>query len=84
MGKFFVPFNFHVAHIARKHNKVMDALSQRPKVNAVSIASHNDLFVVINEYAMDPDFKDVMSAIAMGKNEEPFHVKDAYLLYGNR
>ena len=37
-----------------------------------------------NEYAIDPDFKYVMSVIAIGKNEEPFHVKDGHLLYGNR
>ena len=61
-----------------------DALSRRPKVNAVSIASHNDLSSMIDEYAMDPNFKDVMFAIAMGKNEEPFTIKDGYLLYGNR
>ena len=30
------------------------------------------------------DFEDVMSTIALGKTEEPFHVKDSYLLYGNR
>ena len=39
---------------------------------------------MIDEYATNQDFKDVMSAIAMGKNEEPFHVKDGYLLNGNR
>ena len=35
-------FNFYIAHIAGKHNQVVDALSQRPKVNAVFTASHND------------------------------------------
>ena len=38
---------------------------------------------MIDEYAMDLDFKDVMFAIAMRKNEKPFTVKDGYLLYGN-
>ena len=76
-------FNFHIAHIAGKHNQVADALSQRPQVNVVSIATHNDLSQMIDEYATNQDFKDVMSAIVMGKNEEPFHVKDDYLLNGN-
>ena len=40
--------------------------------------------MMIDEYAMDTDFKDVMCAIAMGKNEEPFHDKDGYFLYDNR
>ena len=39
---------------------------------------------MIDEYAMDPEFKYVMSAITMGNNEEPFHVKYGYLLYGNK
>ena len=39
---------------------------------------------MIDEYAMDPDFKDIMSAIALGKKEEPFNVQDGYLLHGNR
>jgi hypothetical protein len=77
-------FNFHIAHIAGKHNLVADALSRRPKVNAVSIATHNDLSLMIDEYATDPEFKDVMSAIAIGKKQEPYHVQDGYLLYGNR
>ena len=83
-ANFLSQFNFHIAHIAGKHNQVADALSRRPQVNAVSIATHNDLSQMIDEYATDQDFKDVMSAIAMGKNEEPFQVKDGYLLNGNR
>ena len=61
-----------------------DALSRRPQVNAVSIATHRDLSSMIDEYATNPGFKDVMSALALGKKEEPFHVQDGYLLYGNR
>ncbi|MCO5581409.1 hypothetical protein L7F22_035293 [Adiantum nelumboides] len=63
---------------------VANALSRRPKVNAVSIATHNDLSSMIDEYAIDPDFKDVISAIALGKKEEPFTLEDGYLLHGNR
>ncbi|MCO5608638.1 hypothetical protein L7F22_062852 [Adiantum nelumboides] len=82
--KFLSRFNFHIAHIAGKHNQVADALLRRPKVNAVSIATHNDLSLMIDEYAIDPNFKDVISAIALGKKEEPFTLQDGYLLYGNR
>ncbi|MCO5604727.1 hypothetical protein L7F22_058897 [Adiantum nelumboides] len=75
-ANFLSRFNFHIAHIAGKHNQVADALSRRPKVNAVSIATHNDLSSMIDEYAIDPDFKDVISAIALGKKEEPFTLED--------
>ncbi|MCO5561295.1 hypothetical protein L7F22_014916 [Adiantum nelumboides] len=61
-ANFLSRFNFHIAHIAGKHNQVADALSRRPKVNAMSIATHNDLSLMIDEYAIDPDFKDVISA----------------------
>ena len=38
---FLSQFNFNIAHIAAsKHNQVVDALSQRPRVNAVAIATH--------------------------------------------
>ncbi|MCO5555335.1 hypothetical protein L7F22_008881 [Adiantum nelumboides] len=41
-ANFLSRFNFHISHIVGKHNQVADALSRRPKVNAVSIATHND------------------------------------------
>ncbi|MCO5555307.1 hypothetical protein L7F22_008852 [Adiantum nelumboides] len=63
---------------------VGDALSRQPKVNAVSIATHNDLSSMIDEYAIGPDFKDVISPIALGKKEEPFTLEDNYLLHGNQ
>ncbi|MCO5602994.1 hypothetical protein L7F22_057136 [Adiantum nelumboides] len=66
-ANFLSRFNFHIAHIAGKHNQVADALSRWPKVNTVSIATHNDLSSMIDEYAIDPDFKNVISAIALGK-----------------
>ncbi|MCO5573172.1 hypothetical protein L7F22_026938 [Adiantum nelumboides] len=83
-ANFFSRFNFHIAHIAGKQNQVADALSRRPKVNAVSIATHNDLSSMIDVYAIDPNFKDVISAIALGKKEEPITLQDGYLLHGNR
>ena len=38
---------------------------------------------MIDEYATDPNFKDVTSAFAIGKKEEPYDLKDGYLLYRN-
>ncbi|MCO5569514.1 hypothetical protein L7F22_023227 [Adiantum nelumboides] len=39
---------------------------------------------MVDEYATDPNFCDVMSAIALGKTQEPYVVQDGYLLYGSR
>ena len=83
-ANFLLQFHFHITHIADKYNQVADALSCKPQVNAVSIDTHNDLSSMVDEYATDPHFKDVMSAIALGKKEEPFSIQDGYLLYGNR
>ena len=83
-ANFLSQFNFNIAHIAGKHNQGADALSRRPRVNAVSIATHKDLSSMVDEYATDPDLKDIMSVFAIGKKEEPYDLKDGYLLYGNR
>ncbi|MCO5564532.1 hypothetical protein L7F22_018194 [Adiantum nelumboides] len=56
-ANFLSRFNFHIAHIAGKHNQVADALSRRAKVNAMSIATHNDLSSMIDEYAIDAKFQ---------------------------
>ena len=60
-----------------------NTLSQTPQANAISIATHNDVSSMMDDYAMDPHFKDVTLDIALGKKEEPFSVQDGYLLYGN-
>ena len=79
-ANFLSQVNFHIVHIPGKHNLVADALSRRPQVNVVSIATHNDLSLMVEEYATDPDFRDIMSAIALGKKEEPYVLQDGYLL----
>ena len=39
---------------------------------------------MIDEYAIDLDFKDIMLAISLGKKKEPFNVQDGFILFGNR
>ena len=78
---FLSQINFYIARIASKHNQVVDELVQRSRVNAISIASQNYVPKMIDEYAIDLDFKDVMSAIALRKVEKFFQVKYGYLLY---
>ena len=83
-ANFLSQFNFNIAQIANKHNQVDDALSQRPRVNAVSIATHKDLSQMKNEYAFDLDIKELMFKLALGNKQESYDVKDNYLLFGNR
>ncbi|MCO5552875.1 hypothetical protein L7F22_006394 [Adiantum nelumboides] len=48
------------------------------------LISYGVLFeAILYEYATGLDFKDVISAIALGKKEEPFTLQDGYLLHGN-
>ena len=39
---------------------------------------------MLDDYATSLEFKDIMSKLALGKQEEPYDVKDGFLLYGNR
>ncbi|MCO5587560.1 hypothetical protein L7F22_041510 [Adiantum nelumboides] len=82
-ANFLLQFHFHIAHIPGKQNHVANALSRRPYCNAVSVASHNDLTSMVDEYATYLDFCDVMSVIALGKMQEPCVAQDGYLLYGS-
>ena len=66
-ANFLSQFHFHIAHIPGKQNRVAYGLLRRTWSNAVSIATHNDLSSMIDEYANDPNFKDVMSALSLGK-----------------
>ena len=81
---FLSQFHFHIAHIFGKHNQVVDALSCRPRVNVVSLAYHNDRTTMVDEYAIDPNFTNVMFAITMGETQDIYKVSDGYLLHGNR
>ncbi|MCO5600865.1 hypothetical protein L7F22_054982 [Adiantum nelumboides] len=83
-ANFLSQFHFHIAHILGKTYQVANALSRRPRCNVVSVASHNDLTSMVDEYATDPNVCDVMSAIALGKTQEPYVVQEGYLLYGSR
>ena len=83
-ANFLSQFHFHIAHIPGKHNTVADALSCRPRENVVSVAYHNDLSSMVDAYAMDTNFANVMSALSMGKTQDPYVLKDGFLLYGSR
>ena len=83
-ANFLSQFNFHIAHIAGKHNLVADALSRRPMVNAITIAHHNDLTSKIDVYINDEDYASIMNNISNDLHHEPYSLKDGFLLHGSR
>ena len=76
-------FNFHIAHIARKHNSVSNALSRRPMVNAITIAHHNDLTNMIDDSVNDEDYVSIATNISNDLPHEPYSLKDGFLLHGS-
>ena len=83
-ANFLSQFHFHIAHILGKQNMVADALSRRPRVNAVTIAYSHDLTDMIGKYAEDGDYATIMANLESGKTHEPFSLKDGFLLHGSR
>ena len=82
-AKFFSQNHFHVAHIARKQNKVADALSRRQRVNVVSIACNHELTSMIESYAQDSNYQEIMARLAQGHMQDPYSLKELLLLHGN-
>ncbi|MCO5570274.1 hypothetical protein L7F22_023993 [Adiantum nelumboides] len=79
------PCNVHeLRSFLGKKNQVADALSRRPRANAVSIAYNHDLTSMIGKYAEDSDYQGIMQGLAQGQVIEPYSLKEEFLLYENR
>ena len=53
-------------------------------MNAVSFAYHHDLTNMIEGYAQDSDYKDIVARLAQGQENTPYSLHDGFLLYENR
>ncbi|MCO5601473.1 hypothetical protein L7F22_055594 [Adiantum nelumboides] len=82
-ANFLSQFHFHIVHVAGKKNQVADALSRRPRANAVFIAYNHDLTSMIGKYAEDSDYQGIMQGIAQGQVIKPYSLKEEFLLYEN-
>ena len=81
---FLSQFYFHIAHVPRKQNVVADALSRRPQVNAITIAHHRDLTLMVEEYQNDDDFATIYEKVEQGQMISPYSIKDGFLMHGSR
>ena len=62
---------------------VANALSRRPRSNAISIAYNHDLTSMIDKYAQDSDYADIMRDLERNVTQEPFSLKEGLLLHGS-
>ena len=83
-ANFLSQFHFHFAHIPGKQNPVADALSRRPRVNAVSVAYNHDLTSMVDKYAKDNDFALIFQDLMSGHANEPYSLNEGFLLHGSR
>ena len=82
-ANFLSQFHFHFAHILGKQNPLADALSRRPRVNAVSVAYNHDLVSMIDKYANDNDFASIYEDLMNGNTQEPYLLNEGFLLHGS-
>ena len=61
-----------------KQNAIADALSRRPKVNAITTLYHHDLEHLPDMYPNDPDFASIWQALKEGRVHLPYSIKGGY------
>lgn len=81
---FLNTFHFQFLHIAGKENVVADALSRRPSINALSLAFHEDLSSLKNQYDSDGDFNSIWKDLQVGIPSKDFVIKNGYLYHHDK
>ena len=81
-ANFLSQFYFCIAHVPRKQNALASALSRRPQVNAITIAHHKDLSLMVDDYKHDQDFVSIYEKIEQGQIVTPYSIKDGFLMHG--
>ena len=54
------------------------------EAHGVTIAHHNDLTAMIDDYVIDEDYASIMANISNDLPHEPYSLKDGFLLHGSR
>lgn len=100
MGKLFVPISFSDCTCGRQEKccladalskrprptskGVVDAYSRKPQISAMTIAYHDVLAVMKDQYAEDDDFAKVYEELSEGHRQEHYAFKEGYLLMQGR
>ena len=80
-ANFLSMFHFQILHTPGHKNVVADALSRRPRVNAITTAYHDDLASMPTLYADDNDFMIIWADLHEGKAISPYSLKDGFLYH---
>jgi len=65
MANFLSMFHFQILHTPGKKNVVADASSRKPYVDAISVASHQDMSTMREMYHLDVDFSDLWADLRL-------------------
>ena len=82
-ANFFVPISLSYSPCPRKTKCRADALSRRPQVNAITIAHHKDLSLMVDDYKHDQDFASIYEKLERGQMIAPYSIKDGFLMHGS-
>ena len=74
-------FHFQILHQSGSKNVVADALSRRPRVNAISTAYHQEFTELPTLYSTDPDFSTVWEQLQSGQTVSPYSLREGYLYH---
>ena len=69
-------FHIQILHTSRNKNLVADALSRRPRVNALTTIYHEELESLSELYPQDPDFSEVWKELKEGVARPPYSIRD--------
>ena len=83
-ANYLAQFHFTIMHTPGKQNKVADALSRRPQINAISTAYHTDLTTLKDLYATDEDFHIIWNQLQHGDLVPSYVIKEGFLFMQNK
>ena len=74
-------FHFQILHTSGTKNTVADALSRRPKINAITTVYHDELDSLSEQYPQDPNFATIWADLKAGHSRPPYSIRDDVLYH---
>ena len=80
-ANFLSMFHFQILHTSGTKNTVADALSRRPKINAITTVYHDEFDSLSEQYPQDPDFATIWADLKAGHSRPPYSIRDDVLYH---